>query len=528
MNVIFYRFSGERELVDKTNFLSNSVTLQCNLKENTSIINPSILISISSITNITEYNYCYIEMLGRYYFIDDVVIEANNLIRFSLSVDVLMSYKTFLFGQKALISRNQYLSSEDLNGGFQIDKRMQFNNHYDVEVNDIGTVFFGVSSLPVEPTWYCLTYFGPAPWFPVGGPIAINPYGTFSNTVLIKTDASNGKDQLLSKIISGIYSDYEGVTSYVCSMFSIPFDCSPFVMSVIDTLKIGNISIDVSSRQRYGEYVYHIKPKSMLDRFTANIGNISNYLDITPYTEYKIHLPFIGLMDIPIESFDNVNNKFTIFIDTIFDFTIGTVTYRLMYEKSNQLITFNEVSAECMNPIPVSSTNASSISRAKDAYLASFIGETVSASITSVAGLAIGLVTENYALAVMSAVSGASKIISGGIKANYDLKKMVPTGHSQKSSSIYSSFNLYVEDTDPKVVNSKISVIKFIRRPLNDNEDYYRLNGHLCYMIKELSEVYGYTEISDIHLEIPSILTEESDMLMSLLTNGVIFPNPPT
>lgn len=183
-----------------------------------------------------------------------------------------------------------------------------------------------------------------------------------------------------------------------------------------------------------------------------------------------------------------------------------------------QEIIFYEESVECLCPVPISSSNAESINRAKSAYIASFMGQSVGSAI----GVAMGVLTQNYILAGLSAAG----IVSNTIKIPADLKKLVPSGTVQKASSIYSTFKLD-DKSNPPLDCKYFIIVEYTRKPLNNNDDYYRLNGHVCYAIKELSEVYGYTEIGDIHLEIPSILTEESDMLMSLLTGGVIFPDPP-
>lgn len=63
----------------------------CVLKDNTSIINPTIELAAS---NLTSYNYAQISDFGRYYFIKDIISEANGLWLIELECDVLASYKT--------------------------------------------------------------------------------------------------------------------------------------------------------------------------------------------------------------------------------------------------------------------------------------------------------------------------------------------------------------------------------------------------------------------------------------------------
>lgn len=88
---------------------SGGTNFDCNLKDETSIINPEILISGSSFTS---YNYAYISDFGRYYFIRDIVSVRNNLWRLSLECDVLATYKSQIGGSSEYVLR----SASDFDG----------------------------------------------------------------------------------------------------------------------------------------------------------------------------------------------------------------------------------------------------------------------------------------------------------------------------------------------------------------------------------------------------------------------------
>lgn len=77
------------------------------LKQPSSVTNPIIDLSI----NINDYyskrfNYCYIEAFNRYYFISNTTMVSANIIRLSLSVDVLASYKSYILNSTAYIKRS--------------------------------------------------------------------------------------------------------------------------------------------------------------------------------------------------------------------------------------------------------------------------------------------------------------------------------------------------------------------------------------------------------------------------------------
>ena len=48
-------------------------TVNCKIKEGTSIINPTVIIGKMSASKIRKCNYAYISDFGRYYFINDII-----------------------------------------------------------------------------------------------------------------------------------------------------------------------------------------------------------------------------------------------------------------------------------------------------------------------------------------------------------------------------------------------------------------------------------------------------------------------
>jgi len=77
------------------------------LRSDTDIINP--VVEVSGIdSNITNINYAYIPDFKRYYYVDDIVVIAPNLVQLNMTVDVLMSHADEIMNQYAVIERQQY------------------------------------------------------------------------------------------------------------------------------------------------------------------------------------------------------------------------------------------------------------------------------------------------------------------------------------------------------------------------------------------------------------------------------------
>lgn len=103
---------SEKNHLSKT--LTNNLSLNGTLKQETSVINPTVIIESN---NPTIYNYMYIPLFHRYYYITDIDSIRNNLWRITGKVDVLMSFDDEILNCNVLISDAQntpenYVSGE--------------------------------------------------------------------------------------------------------------------------------------------------------------------------------------------------------------------------------------------------------------------------------------------------------------------------------------------------------------------------------------------------------------------------------
>lgn len=92
--------------VDKD--ITNIATATGTLRSSSSIIDPVIEIQSALESDILAYvNYAYIELWHRYYIITNIEMDINGLWVISMHVDVLMSYKTEIRAQNAVIARQE-------------------------------------------------------------------------------------------------------------------------------------------------------------------------------------------------------------------------------------------------------------------------------------------------------------------------------------------------------------------------------------------------------------------------------------
>ena len=126
--------------------LSSGSDFSCELKDDTSILNPKI--KIYSTSNLSGFNYMYISEFGRYYYINDISSPRNNEWDISAHVDVLETYKDAILANSAVVRRQQsrynlYLDDPDFHAyNYERIQTIKFPNnlfdktlHYVLVVN---------------------------------------------------------------------------------------------------------------------------------------------------------------------------------------------------------------------------------------------------------------------------------------------------------------------------------------------------------------------------------------------------------
>ena len=104
MTVIFYKYDGIKNKINKT--LSNGLNINDVIVQNDfDITDFELLIKNSSFNS--EYNYCYIQDLERYYFIESVERMNGTIYKIRVSVDVLKSFSSQIENINAIITKSE-------------------------------------------------------------------------------------------------------------------------------------------------------------------------------------------------------------------------------------------------------------------------------------------------------------------------------------------------------------------------------------------------------------------------------------
>lgn len=115
MNLTFYKNISDPKKAAKS-LTSLGELSGCVLRDEESILNPTFEIATNALPN--DFNYCYCDYTGRYYFTGDAVMVRNGLFRIPCHVDVLTTYYQQYKNAVATITRN-----ENVRSGYILDDR---------------------------------------------------------------------------------------------------------------------------------------------------------------------------------------------------------------------------------------------------------------------------------------------------------------------------------------------------------------------------------------------------------------------
>lgn len=142
MNIILYNTHSPKNAINK--ILENPVSMNFKAKDIFDLQNPSIVLQSDYLI---ENNYCYIEQVNRYYFIDNVEVFPNKIYKLNLTCDVLETFKEDILSSKC-----------------EIVKQQDYNNYYDSdyasEIRKECKLFYSNKSVEYEENNIILTIGG--------------------------------------------------------------------------------------------------------------------------------------------------------------------------------------------------------------------------------------------------------------------------------------------------------------------------------------------------------------------------------
>lgn len=117
-----YKNGSENNDVLKT--LSNETIIKGSSRTVVDMLAP--VIDLAGV-DVNSYNYCYVEELKRYYYIENMILSPNGITRLSMRVDVLMSYREDILESHGVITKNREYNP--YTGDYEVESRYTLEKH---------------------------------------------------------------------------------------------------------------------------------------------------------------------------------------------------------------------------------------------------------------------------------------------------------------------------------------------------------------------------------------------------------------
>ena len=151
--IMLYQNYAEVNRVNKGQFLTPAGSLLGALREECSMLTPSIVYQSS---DVPTFNYVYIPVFNRYYYVTSLSSVSKNVWRMELNCDVLMTYKDQILLLQGVIGRQETEYNPLL-----VDNELPTQNNPIVEVIDIPSDAFNTTDISEDENYnFILTVVG--------------------------------------------------------------------------------------------------------------------------------------------------------------------------------------------------------------------------------------------------------------------------------------------------------------------------------------------------------------------------------
>lgn len=405
IEIKLYQFSKKENSTKRPSNEDLKGTFQCRLISPTSIIAPSVELSLPSAFSVKYVNYAYIQDFDRYYWISGWTYSAGLWIA-NMTVDALASWKNGISRSGQYVTRatrriNPAITDEMFPATNEVECGRLFNNfETDITMGALPTLNSGMYVLSVINnlnedvteknlvTYYAMTQ---------------EQYLNFANIIM----SSNWWQQVLNGTIE--------YTKYLLSLRWFPYQ--PRTMASVGDLRPNIVVGDIPL---IGASAYQILRSDITVEYSFTFSNIPEhpqksekreYLNYEPYSFFNLYWPPVGT--IPIDS-RKIGSLRSLRMTMYADLRSGTAHYTVA-SGNGWIITTGTCSPSCELPLSSNGIDLGNI--------AAGLGQTGG----GVSGMVANIATQNY----IGAVGSAGQIV-GGI--GNTLMSMLPEYQSSSST----------------------------------------------------------------------------------------------
>lgn len=482
----FYKEVNSTKSIDVSGTTTPGFTnLEVQLKDDVSIHSPVIKIDVNVYD--PSWNYAYIYIWNRFYFIRDAVINGS-VWDVSLVEDVLATWKSAITSASCYVSRSASNGSDFLPDSTWSHDTNIYTNYQDIDMTLDGTGIFLLYTASDDTS--------------DGGIPGCSVYAVTSEEL----------SDLMNYLFSSAFFDSatgdisDTATKSLAKTFFNPFQYVLRCMWIPMPLNL--IGHEASAPMHFGWWTaddtdhgiqYNgckVKSSTYITEKSFTLSSYDTWIDRDPsWTKFDLYLPGCGTVSIPSD-YAGQTLKLKMYVDL----ATGAVAYFLK-NATDTLITSSMGQLGC--DVQLSSLYKDFINQGATGLIGNVIH-------SAVAGMQTGLVhmmanyTPDFSMSLAGDLHAAKDLVSGSVKGTQ--AAMQPTASSVGSNGVRSILQYEY--------HAYISISKYHRY-----EDIHTALGKVCNKILTLGNLSGYTEVVNPKVDINGT-SEESAAINSFLTSG--------
>lgn len=524
MHLVLYKYSGERNRVNKTSLLTQVLTTEGSFKGDVSLLSPTLLLSLPqeprtlidnlnneideviTATEVLNFNYFYIKEFRRFYYVSSLVVSSNNLVTLTGEVDPLNSFQSEILANSAFVERNEFTYRDNEEDTLLPLSLTKVVDEYNVSTNSarVNTAFkasFAETDLNFV---VCITSDGGA------GSGSITPPDIALPTIEKERFTEKGGSYVMildgnnvTILLQELLANYSAYSTFFKSLIALPFAVND---ERIDPDLLMNITLwEAQSDGTFVEVTLTSKgyQGNSMSKYRVvadfQLPLPTGFLNYNPYSKYELYLPFYGWYELDFNSI--AGDRIIVYYSI--DYTDGSAQV-YVYDDTDNMQLF---SAPCNLAIPMafSASNAQELGAQKNAaqlnLLLGLIGSGVGMIGSAVSGNVLGAVGSG-----LSAVGN----VTGYINQTSLMFQKVTSTNNGSTGSLYQFLKVRLRRTSTRVL------------PSLNLTDFAHQYGRALNDVKTLSTLSGFTKCGSVHLEGCTATQTEKDSIVSSLLSGVI------
>lgn len=529
MTITLYKYTGEKDRVDKSGDLIQVLQTSGQFKADTSVLSPTLMLSLPTETEslltdedgnviddvqvsvggmVLDFNYFYVAEFRRYYFVSSIVVSSQSILIITGDADPLYSFKDQILENYALVERNEFDFDpllEDTLIPIKLEKAViesdtattgDTNTTFKADFTDapsernlivnMGTLYTkvkmisGVGDLPT---------------------IQAQRFGDAANNSLSYLMTQYN----LSLLSSGLYGSFSAYSSFFKYILALPFDATDEGITTDANIYILKMEKDAHGNEYFvdvdtgakGTTISNMSKYRVVTDFV--LPTPSSFLDLNPFAHYELYLPFYGWYELQYN--DLAGHEILVYYSVSYEDGSGEV---YIYDKTADRIIFSKP-VQVGIQLSISSTNAQELAAQKNAAQLNLAVSLIGAGVGVVGSVATG-----NALGAVGSGLSAVHAVTSYVNQKALMFEKASSMHNGPMGGLYSPLKVRLRVTKPEKLDD-----------LNLSEFAHQV-GRPLRIVKQLKTLSGFTQIAKIHLEGVTALDVEKRAIESSLLAGVI------